>query len=666
MLDDVKQGNDPERSGRRLGDKTQAVACRRGIVTVTRVETDDAERRITVDELVGEPSIPGAGIKQLGRATIDDVPQDAGEELRSHDFPRMAHERVVLWSLAQIHRAIDSARLRSAESDVLTSGPVLGSTALASRPTTTAPVPKRSPRNRVSPELLWVPLGLAAFAAAVYGAHITSGGFWFDDWRVELVSLHTGLFGMYHGLVNAGLNPRPLLALSLGLVHKTFGLHTKEYLVFAVVVSLLAACALYALLAELRLPLGLRLGAAVLFLVFPWADGGELWPEAAQNQIAVALVLFGGWCGLRARPARWGYAVASAAAYAAAVLQYEEIAALVVVIALIQLLRYRTRWGILVAGIGVGAAAAAALSVLASGTPSEQPDAAGMIHHAGTIAQQSWQLLGSALMPADSLWRVGSVAAALLVLVSVVLVVRLGAADPHRVALRGGLVLVGVGIVAIAAGYAAIVPASDWYVPLQPGQGTRTNTAAAVGWVILVVGLAWLLAEVMRTAAERRNVRLPAATVLGVVGLLTVLWVARVTSDARDWSTAAEIQQQVLSLTKAGVPTAPPGTTFVVFGAPRATSAEVPVFLEPEDLTAALQIIYRRAVAGWPILGTTQVVCGASGPQTVGGWIPPQTGATYGHTFFIDFPDGTVEPVPNRAACQRVLPSLHPGPITEY
>lgn len=508
---------------------------------------------------------------------------------------------------------------------------------------------------------------LCGLAAAVYAPHIEGGGFWFDDWRVGLAVRHSsGIFGSRGALTADGVQPRPLQGIVETATHKLFGLHTKEHLLFAVVVSLVASALLYVLLRKLLLSRAVATGAAALFLVFPWGDGSQLWPQASQNQIAVVLVLLGACLSLHASGRRWTWAVAAAAAYLAAVLQYEEIVGLIPVLALIAAARIRTRSGVFQALGYVVAAGVGVAVVLGVHQGTGQTGTSGSLHHAGVIVQESWQLLGLAVTPATPLWHIGAIAAAVLVTLALGAWHRLPSSHPASPGIRLGLVVVVVGVVLVGAGYLAIVPASDWYVPLQPGQGTRTNTAAAVGWTVLVTGLAILLTVLALQVVMQRRRRDVEIGLLVLLGLACLSWSVRTTSDARDWTEAAQIQQNVLSLIGSVAPNAPAGSTFVVFGAPRATSPEVPVFLEPSDMTDALQLTFNRSLVGWPILGATQVTCGSVGPQTSGGWIPPQSGAVYGKTFFVDYPDTRVVAVPSRAICNQLLPGLHAGPLAEY
>jgi hypothetical protein len=290
-----------------------------------------------------------------------------------------------------------------------------------------------------------------------------------------------------------------------------------------------------------------------------------------------------------------------------------------------------------------------------------------MLRHARMIAEQAWQVLGSSLMPADQLWRVGSLLAAVLVLAAMLVQFRLAPGDPARARLRQGLLLVGFGVFTMALGYGPIAAAVDWYVPLQPGQGTRTNTGASVGWVLTVVGVVILLvglgAQVLRRI-DRTQIRVAFVAVAALVG---IGWATRTAADARNWDEASQIQAGILGLIKASVPAPRPGPTFVVFGAPGASGNGMAVFLEDFDLSAALQItMHRPDLTGWPIWGASTVSCGPSGPSTQGGWYGPRSGARYGATYFVDYANGRVLPVPNVSVCKQELGGLHPGPVFEF
>ena len=511
-------------------------------------------------------------------------------------------------------------------------------------------------------------VGFTALVLAVFGRHITQGGFWLDDWRILAATQHlSNVFSAHSALVSVGLNPRPLLALALVVTDKIFGLHEHFYLVFATLVGVATSTSLYAVVREAGLSRLVAGAAGALVVLFPWSDVSQITAVAAQNQLALCILLLGTWAGLRALRGGAAWLITAVAAYVVSVLWYEEAAALVIASAVLVGIRGRNRRALIHGCAAVAATAVTTVLVEASGRPEAQTTIGGVLRHSRTIAQQAWQILGSALMPADTLWRLGSFLAVALVVAAAILQRLLAAGDPARERMRQALAVVAFGVFAMVLGYGPIAAAIDWYVPLQPGQGTRTNTAASVGWALTIVGLLMLLVGVgayLLRRSNRAQIQVALAAAVAVVGFT---WATRTAADARDWDEAAQIQRSLLGLIKAAVPAPAANSTFVVFSAPRATTAEVPVFLIPDDLSAALQVYFHRQdVRGWPINGATTVSCGDTGPVTQGGWIAPQSGARYGATYFVDYANAHVLPVPNAKTCKQYLPGLRAGPMALF
>ncbi|MGI8622760.1 MAG: hypothetical protein ACR2NB_04545, partial [Solirubrobacteraceae bacterium] len=157
-----------------------------------------------------------------------------------------------------------------------------------------------------------------------------------------------------------------------------------------------------------------------------------------------------------------------------------------------------------------------------------------------------------------------------------------------------------------------------------------------------------------------------AAVGAALVLIVGVNWTARTADDARTWDEAWRIEQDILGVARATIPDPAPGTSIFLFGAPRATRAEVPVFFGTEDLGPALRLQLHGDVSGIPMQGATRVVCRREGPGTVDGFLPPQSGARYGKTVFLDYGGRRALPVPDRQTCRALAPTLASGPISLY
>jgi hypothetical protein len=179
--------------------------------------------------------------------------------------------------------------------------------------------------------------------------------------------------------------------------------------------------------------------------------------------------------------------------------------------------------------------------------------------------------------------------------------------------------------------------------------------------VVLIYALANLVALLLVGGIARPAASAASAAVV-VVAIIGAGWISQTARDARAWDEAWGIQQQVLGLIASVGPRT--DAQFFVFGAPRSTTPEVPVFIWPHDLGSAIGVTLRDERAwGAPIYDTTGVTCDREGPTAAGPWIPV-TEAAYDAVYFVDVTRSTVSLIPDRATCRRILPTLRPGPIT--
>jgi hypothetical protein len=527
----------------------------------------------------------------------------------------------------------------------------------------------RSSGRLTSRQVLGAGLFLAALALAVFAQHVVKGGFYFDDWRgADAYAQSPGILGAQETFQAVDLNARPLYAVTWATVQDLLGLDPTPHLALSIAVAVLFAVSLFVFLREAGLPVGHAICPAALTLLFPWADSLRLWPATAHLNLSLCFLVLGATATLRAlrlevrRSLPWH--LAGGLGYLLAILHYEQVVPLVPLMLGLYLRQASRRVAFARAAVDLVLTLSGALLVLGTtNSPAGEGGLRGSFDHGLKIAGQSFELLGRAVVPSDRLWWLGLILATGVALAAALATALLPAEDPFRPTLRRWLGIGGLAVLAVAAGYLTLVPATGWYVPLQPGQGTRTNAAAMVGWVMLVYALMVLAATLAaRLYRERRQAVLAGCLTVALL-LVAFNWINRTADDGRAWDEATSIQEDVLGLVQEGIRHPPANSTVFLFSAPRATTTEVPVFLEPVDYAAALRIRLKSPTMwGAPIHGETQVGCGDLGPQTHGGWIATTQGR-YGASYFADFAARRVHPVPSREACERLLPGLRPGPI---
>jgi hypothetical protein len=214
----------------------------------------------------------------------------------------------------------------------------------------------------------------------------------------------------------------------------------------------------------------------------------------------------------------------------------------------------------------------------------------------------------------------------------------------------------------VALGYAALVPATGYYVPLAPGIANRINVVAALGYALIVLAAAKLLATL--TCGSLRRPRAPIGVLSGLLVLAVLVgYDGRVERDARAWSRAAAIQRRILGTLRAHLRPPRRGTTIVTVGAPIETAPGVVVFSEAWDLQSAVRLMFNDlTLRGYPLAPAQWVWCGRGHLWT--------TPATQGPTWwqanypveFVDVRKSTFYAVTTRGACRRATArlELHP------
>ncbi|MGI8595554.1 MAG: hypothetical protein ACR2ML_14555 [Solirubrobacteraceae bacterium] len=500
---------------------------------------------------------------------------------------------------------------------------------------------------------------LSGLAAIVYGPHIASGGFAWDDWENASTTAlppagFLGPFDLRQAVYEPGLS------LALPLPHLLFGPRPAWHLALAAVLGVAMSTCTFTLLRQLGVPALAAALVGALTLVFPRSDSVRLWATAGLNQIAVCLYLVAGTLGLRSIEARrtrarrlGGWALWL---YVASVLTYP--ITVVAVILTPALYRLRVPWErAWRAGARPAAAGVAALVYVSLTTTKPTQPLHGQLDHGVTIVEEWLSLLAEAVLPVDGL-------PAVVVLAAAAAVALWGAAAARRRAHRGktdsaaalqnAIAMTWVGALAALVGYLIFVPGEGKYSPLADGLYNRGGLLAGPGVATAVVGIVIVVCELALGCVWRRGVAL--ATTL-LAGVLLACWSVRVSDDAEQWDRAALRSREVLAVLDAKVPSLPAGATVYTDGHRRHQAPGIPVFASSFDLDGALTI--RRgdaSLSAYPIPGALRCGASSAAPAT-----PPYDRverARYGRLFVVDVARRRAWPIASRADCQRARARL--------
>ena len=535
-------------------------------------------------------------------------------------------------------------------------------------------------------ELAAMALFFAIVAFAVFGVHVTRGGLSFDDWTlaydIDRLVDSRGFLGAFNELMSGdiltgNMAGRPVEAGYNLLIYSAFGQHAALHLAAAVVFAALVAFLFYVLLRLLRLE---RLHAAViasLVLLFPAADSTVFWATGAIAHVTMALYLAGAICsilGLRSRGAEAvGLHVLGVSLYTASILQYQIAAPFV----LLSVFVYRfagASWRRAVmpwlAAVSVGLIA---LAYVKANLPRQSGSLSDDFRHARDIAGAARNLLETVGIQ-DGPQRMPTIAILALLVVAGALAFLLPVGDAVRDLLRRWLLIAGAGFATIGAAYTIFIPGDFYYRPLAHGIGNRVNAAAALGFAVVLYSLLVLL-SLLLVRALRLNavVRTTAAFALAGVTILLVLSILEINSDRRLYERAAELQRGALAVAKNDIPRPAPGTTVYLFGIDNEVAPNVFTFVRPNDVTAALRLLWNddtiegvsvsSTAIDWP--GNTEansgMSCDASGVQPQGWLFTDYAPSRYGKTLFVDVRTGMSELIRNPESCRTAL-SRYPPP----
>jgi hypothetical protein len=487
--------------------------------------------------------------------------------------------------------------------------------------------------------------------------HIRAGGFYYDDWSLLALARFPGNGGLLHGLwLDYGQRPGQVLyyaALEAGI-----GGEAAARLGLASATLALEAGCLYMLLRRLGLAARHAAAIATLVLTFPFSDSVWLWGVLSLSSLAIAAFLLGVMLALRALRSAGPRALVlhalSLSLYVASIVSYEVVAvagclAGLLYLRSVGLRRARVRWSIDVALIAAALLATRALLPIDVATPSRMQSLAGMLGHGGLIAERGVLLIGAAALPVRGLdpW-VGVALIASVLGAAAALRLLLGESDPLRAELGRWLAIAGAGALAVIAGWAVYVPASDHYVPVLAGTVNRMNAAAAVGIAILLYAALVLAARMLG-----RLLRVPAgaASLAVVVAALALVgaYLGRSAGDARAWDAAAADQRRELAAFHVALPRLPAGASVYAFDAPQTVGPGIPVLNTSLDLTSAMRISYSSPrLLGAPLANRASLRCGAGGP--LAGGVP----GAYGGSYLLDVGARRAVRLSDAAQCSRL------------
>lgn len=513
-----------------------------------------------------------------------------------------------------------------------------------------------APPARVgSRELALCLSALLVLGAVSYGSHVVHGGFYWDDWRNAATTRYSA-DGFLGPLDLRLLAYRPVLALGLPLPHLAFGANPGLHLALAVLLAVVTSACLYLLQRTLGAGAAPAAAIAALALLFPWSDSTRLWATGAINNVALILCLLALVASLHGQASsglrRSRLRATAVALYVLSVLTYEIVALAALLTVLVH--AHRSGWRAAlrwcrVEALGIVAAATlvALTTTRATLSPAEQLD------HARTIADQALTLLARAAVPFGAPPRAAVVALMLAVAAAALGALALRPGSPLAGELRRWLAASGASVIAIAAGYAVLVPGKLGYEPLSPGTGNRVNLLAGLGIVTLIFSLLMLAATLgLARSAARRRAATALALALSVV--VAVGYAQRLDADKSQWDAAAATQRHVLAMIGRKLPDPPRGATIYTFAHPTFAARGVPAFAVAWDLNGAVKMVADDpSVRGYPLAPAVALDCEPTSLQPVGQASSRTQAAAYGHAYLLDVSGETLSRIASRDGCRR-------------
>lgn len=530
----------------------------------------------------------------------------------------------------------------------------------------------RENRLTLARETALVALLLCAVAAVVYGSYISRGGFVTDPWVVrgwfQQSSAH-GFLALSEAYVeyNAIGFSRSLDFVRLALQSIVLGWDMTAWLAWQVAMCVIMSTALFALLRRLGFELPHAVVISALALIFPAAGSIRLWPIMG-SPAAITLTILGFLVALRAFEAQRRRRIAlhslSLSLFVASALLYE--AAFAVMFCSVLLYRVRVPWRAALRRWAVDVAVLSVVAVLLAQHASlrGRQDLAGMLSHAGTIADQALTLFTSEALPLGGLnrWVVIVFAAAIPAAALVRLRRRPGGEDAER--LRFWLWALAGGIVVVVLGYLSFVPSDDAYEPLAPGVGNRVNSVPEIGFVLAVYALV-MLAALLVAARASRPVRFATVGGIAVCAAIALAWLPTIHSEEDAFVAAHREEDRVIRTIRKAVPAPVAGSTIWAFGQAIWTAPGVPIFDQFGSLGARIRLTYGDlSLDGMVGAPGTSFSCGREAlvphgptyPQPGGAGSPNAT--AYGRTYFVDTQSGRGELVRSPRQCLNAAARL--------
>jgi hypothetical protein len=529
-------------------------------------------------------------------------------------------------------------------------------------------------------ELAVVASFFGMLAVAVFGVYVTRGGLSFDDWTlaydIDRLVDSDGFPGAFKELMSGdiltgNMAGRPVEAGYYLIVYSAFGQHAGLHLAAAVFFAALVAFLFYVVLRLLQVE---RLHAAAigsLVLLFPAADSTVFWATGAIAHVTIALYLAGAICSIRALRMRDGAAlglyVLGICLYTASILQYQIAAPFVFLSVFVYRFAgasWRRALKPWIAAVIVGLVA---LLYVKANLPRQTGSLSDDFRHARDIAGGARQLLAS-LGIQDGPQRMPAIATLALLVVAGALAFFLPSGDVVRHELRRWLLIATAGFATIGAAYSIFIPGDFYYWPLAHGIGNRANAAAGLGFAIVLYSLLVLFALIV-VRALRLKPAVGTAAAMAFAGTLALLalFIPAVNSDRQPYEQAADLQREALAVAKNDIPRPAHGMTVYLFGIDNEIAPNVFTFVRPNDVTAALRLLWdddtiegvsvSSTAVDWP--GNTKansgMSCGSQGVQPRGWLFTDYSPSRYGKTLFVDVRTRTSELIRSEESCGATL-----------
>lgn len=504
-----------------------------------------------------------------------------------------------------------------------------------------------------------------ALATVYLGGYPANGGFVADDWGQAARTAYAGSLGDEIRAIWPESAKRPGLAVYNPVVYRVFGPHPARHHVWVLFLSLLAVTAFFALLRELRVPILWSGLAGLLALFYPHADALRLWVAVGYGNLSLAFAFTGLAINIRAlrmRPSarRTLLLIASSVLFAASLALYEVTAGLIAASGLIALaagIAFRGVWRKWVADLALTGFMTYAFT-LGHMVPHQPgvnlPKGGSYLHDRLYLFRDQALELASKSVPLLHWWP-PLLLAALTLLLTLAGGPLIGRDRPswRSDARFAPLATAAAGLAVIAVAYAVFVPADPFYFPLAVDTANRVNALAAYGYVLVLVGAAWLLGTLLCSAGPRAaRIAMPVAALALMTGVLS--YAGQVHTEAGRYDKASDIQDVVVRQIYTAVQPAPSHRTVFAFGYQGAVHPDLPVFVHPYDLAGALRLRYDDpTIDALPVRDSTQLVCDPRAVVYAGTPVP------YPRVLFVNVASRVARTIRSQRQCTAAVRSDH-------